>query len=102
VLLSVIPSTHGPGRTLVGDGAAALGTDVERVSPSSQITTRAHESWKKWSERLENADTNITVTEDIHGIQDTVGAVVSSHDGMSAGVSRYAKTTCGAFRADRP
>ena len=79
-------------RTLSSEGARSFAITqsnrIQTVPPSSLVSPRAQEEWKKWKNRLESSvqhrDGAIP-----DGMQDTVGAVAYSHaDGIAAGVSR--------------
>jgi taspase (threonine aspartase 1) len=82
---------------LVGEGArtfaARRGVDV--VDPGSMIAPRARREWQTWLQRLNDARKRAAGEDPplggraLHNIQDTVGAVACSSDGISAaGVSR--------------
>jgi taspase (threonine aspartase 1) len=83
---------------LVGEGARTFATrrGVDVVEPGSMIAPRARREWQTWLQRL-NDTRERAAGEDpasggkaLHNIQDTVGAVACSSDGISAaGVSRY-------------
>jgi len=82
-------------RTLVSSGAKdfATGNHVETVLPEALISPHAYEVWRKWKQRLENADQEplaIGGEGALANMQDTVGAVAfHEQDGLASGVSRY-------------
>ncbi|TFK44390.1 asparaginase [Crucibulum laeve] len=85
-----------PPLTLASEGARAFAAShpdrVTLVTPESLITPGAQGNWKKWKERLDApspAVGEVTRTNGIKHVQDTVGAVVCADDGLAAGVSRY-------------
>jgi isoaspartyl peptidase/L-asparaginase-like protein (Ntn-hydrolase superfamily) len=82
---------------LVGEGArtfaARRGVDV--VDAGSMIAPRARREWQTWLQRLNDArdraagEGPTSGGKALHNIQDTVGAVTCSSDGINAaGVSR--------------